>query len=256
MDWKTVDREMTPWRTKIKDLQTQLGIGAQTKIKASKGCFRCEHWESCYASVSNQCKKNKVSKGDWTYVGYQYGKASVAGKKARILFVSMSRGYGTKYEEFESTQAAFRNSAYCPKPKHKHMKGVKAELELLLDEASPEERCQQFALTNAVRCRHFSGSGSMKFNATRTMKKNCEHHTKAIIQALEPDIIIAQGKPPSNSMCKLFSPKRVECYSTVLPAEIRQGEIGNKKVLFLLTAHPATPHYFRFSWKMETCQTN
>ena len=172
MDWKIVDREMTPWRTKIKDLQTKRGIGAQTEIEESKGCFRCEHWESCYASVSDQCEENKVSKGDWTYVGYQYGKASVAGKKARILFVSMSRGYGTaKYEKFKRTQAEFRNSAYCPG--NKHMKGVKAELELLLDEASPEERCQQFALTNAVRCRHFSGAGSMKYNATCTMEKNC-----------------------------------------------------------------------------------
>ena len=248
MDWKIVDSEMTPWRTKIKDLQIERGIGSSEDY-SSEGCFHCEHWECCYASirVRDQYKKNKVIKGDWTYVGYQYGnKALVNGKKAKILFVSMSRGYGygTKYEEFEHTQTSFRNSAYCPK--NKHMMGVKGELEHLLDEASPENRCQQFALTNSVRCRHPPKSGGpMKYNATPTMEKNCASHTKAIIQALEPDIIIAQGTNPRKSMCKLFKTESVYYNKQTLSAEIRRGE----GILFLLTAHPAAPHYYRFNWK-------
>ena len=156
MDWDNIDDEMTPWRTKVKNLQTQLGIGA------SKGCFDCDHFTSCHKSISNQ----KMLKGDWTYVGHQYGKALVGGKKARILFVSLDRGgQGDGYEEFEATQQGFRTAAY--KRENPHMGGVDVELKHLLDETSPEDRCQQFALTNAVRCRR--KSGSMRYKATRSI---------------------------------------------------------------------------------------
>ena len=253
MDWKTVDREMTPWRKKIKCLQTKRGFGGQTEIEASEGCFRCEHWESCYESISRKWNKDEVVKGEWTYVGRQYGEASVNGKKAKVLFVSMNRIWHKnrlkRGEDFEYTQKEFRCSAL--KRSNPHMGGVDVELKYLLDEeTSCEDRCQQFALTNAVRCCLPSGS---RYRATKKMEKNCAHHTKAIIQALEPDIIIAQGNPPRDSMCKLFDLGNKEKYHNGRPGrssrsvEICQGKIGDKKVLFLLTAHPA--RYPGFSWK-------
>ena len=242
MNWKIVDSEMTPWRTKIKDLQIERGIGN------SEGCFDCEHWECCYASIPDQ-QKNNVSKGDWTYVGHQYGKASVNGKKAKLLFVSMDRPWGGgRCEQFEETQQSFRESAkgrYNP-----HMGSVDVELEHLLDkETSCEDRCQQFALTNAVRC--CFRLGASKYHATPTMEKNCASHTKAIIQALAPDIIIAQGKNPHNSLRKLFNLDRdiVETYCNKMTGpQFRSVEIGQREeFLFLLTAHPAnTPG---FGWK-------
>ena len=232
MNWKIVDSEMTPWRTEIKDLQIERGIGN------SEGCFHCEHWESCYESIPISQKKDVV-KGDWTYVGHQYGKALVNGKEAKVLFVSMDRRWAEgRCEQFEETQQSFRESA-----KGRlgwHMGGVDVELEHLLDEGtSCEDRCQQFALTNSVRCSPYPGKAASR--VTRTMQQNCEHHTEAIIQALEPDIIIAQGANPRNSMCKLFDPCIVESYDnkgTGWPyrsVEIRQRE----RFLFLLTAHPA-----------------
>ena len=249
MDWKIVDSEMTPWRTKIKDLQIERGIGN------SEGCFDCEHWECCYASIPDQ-QKNNVSKGDWTYVGHQYGKASVNGKKAKILFVSMDRPWGGgRCEQFEETQQSFRESAkgrYNP-----HMGGVDVELEHLLDEeTSCEDRCQQFALTNSVRCspRPDLWARPADSQSTSKMKENCATHTKAIIQALEPDIIIAQGANPRNSMCRLFDPDIVGRYHngrigrSFRSVEIEKKEIGaDKQVLFLLTAHPA--RYPGFGWK-------
>ena len=241
MDWQKIDSEMTPWRTKVKNLQTRLGIGA------SEGCFDCKHFTCCHASISKQ----PILKGDWTYVGHQYGKALVGRKKAKILFISMDRtGTGEEYEEFDQTQNLFRKSAYCRC--NPHMGGVDIELEHLLDEmTSPEDRCQQFALTNSVRCRpRFHKADS---RSTPVMKQNCESHTHAIIQELEPNIIIAQGDNPRKSMCRLFSPtKIVERYESERPrmssVEIRQDE--DERILFLLTAHPA---YYRrrlgFRWK-------
>ena len=240
MNWDNIDAEMTPWRTRVKNLQTQLGIGA------SKGCFDCDHFKCCHKSIRNQ----PILKGDWTYVGHQYGEALVGGKKARILFVSLDRGgQGDGYEKFEATQQGFRTAAY--KRENSHMGGVDVELEHLLDETSPKDRCQQFALTNSVRCRR--KSGSMKYEATWIMEQNCESHTKAIIQKLEPDIIIAQGSHPRESICRLFSPN-VKKYDngrsgrSFRSVEIGQGRIRQgQKVLFLLTAHPA--RYPSFGWK-------
>ena len=236
-----IDREMTPWRKKIKCLQTKRGIGA------SKGCFDCNHFKDCHKSIS----KGPMRKGDWTYVGRQYGEASVNGKKAKVLFVSMDRTGKAGAENFEYTQKAFRCSTY--NRFHPHTGGVDVELVHLLDKAtSREDRCQQFALTNAVRCSPCSKSARAK--STSIMMRNCEPHTKAIIQALEPDIIIAQGKHPRNSMCKLFNLDIEEKYDngrtgpSYRSVEIAKKEIGaDKQALFLLTGHPA--HYPFFRWK-------
>ena len=241
MDWQSVDSKMTSGRRKIKDLQTKLKIGN------SAGCFNCEHWKSCHKSMKisgEQVSEEQVIKGDWTYVGRKYGEASVNGKEARILFVSMDRGYDeNRCEKFEDTQVAFRTAAL--ERSNPHMGGVDVELEHLLDEGtSTEIRCQQFALTNAVRCCPYSENASSK--STPTMKRNCEHHTKAIIQALEPDIIIAQGRHPCDSMCKLFDLDIVERYRNERTG--RASEIGtDKQALFLLTGHPA--RYPGFGWR-------
>ena len=131
MDWENIDAEMTPWKTEIKNLQTQLGIGA------SKGCFDCDHFTSCHKSICNK----PILKGDWTYVGHQYGEALVGRKKAKILFVSLDRGgQGDGYEEFDQTQNSFRESAYCRY--NPHMGGVDVELKHLLDKTtSRKDRC-------------------------------------------------------------------------------------------------------------------
>lgn len=241
MNWDKIDAEMTCWRTKVKNLQTHLGIGA------SRGCFDCKHFKCCHASISNQ----PILKGDWTYIGHQYGKALVGGKKAKILFVSMDRtGTGKKYEKFDQTQKEFRSAAY--ERTNPHMGGVDVELKYLLDnETSCEDRCQQFALTNSVRCRPRSNSAASQ--STSEMKRNCASHTQAIIKALEPDIIIAQGAYPREGLHNLFSPNIVNTknnigrYKQYRSAEIGQAEIQGKKCLFLLTSHPA--HYPGFSWK-------
>ena len=251
MDWQTIDSDMTSWRTKVKDLQTNLGIGP------SEGCFHCEYFEGC-----NGCKKslspelrNILVCGDWTYVGRQYGKALIGGKRAKVLFISMDRGgqgdpNNKVLEKFEETQRDFRKGAY--KRGNAHMGGVDVELMYLLDkETSREDRCQQFALTNSVRCRPVTGEAASK--VTNIMKQNCSSHTKAIIQELEPDIIIAQGDHPRESICRLFSPKIVKKYDNGRADLFRSVEIGQgrirqgQEVLFLLTAHPA--NYPGFGYK-------
>ena len=245
-----VDIAMTPWRIKVKKLQIEQGTGA------SPGCFKCRYFDrhspSCYASLSNSYCRNNINKGDWTYVGYQYGKASINTKKAKILFLSMDRGgQGCGYEEFVDAKKAFRLGAY--KRSNSHMGGVAVLLKYLLDnETSCKDRSQQFALTNSVRCR--PRASDMDSRSTDQMVLNCENHTKAIIDVLRPDIIIAQGKDkgkenPCKSLLRLFNPNIEKEYDngrsrqSFRSAEIRRDQ-GR---LFLLTAHPRSYPNFRWS---------
>ena len=236
-----IDTEMTPMRSAIRDRQVELGIGAST------GCFHCEEFDkSCYPSIVKERGEVEVIKGDWTYVGQQYGQAMIAGKYAKILFVSMERPL-PKPEEFEETQYQFRTA--CFERSNPHMGGTDVELKYLLDPTPCEQRCRQFALTNSVRCRPFSSNS--KSQSTSTMKAKCQAHTKAIVEILTPDIIVTQGRDPSDSIIKLFDPEVVfksdngGHSQSLRKAEVRHG--GG--VLFLLTEHPAIRPHRGFRWK-------
>ena len=230
-----IDTEMTPMRSAVRDRQVELGIGA------SAGCFHCEEFdESCYPSMIKKKGEVEVVKGDWTYVGQQYGQAIIAEKRAKILFVSMERPLSKpKPEEFEETQYQFRTA--CLKRSNPHMGGTDVELKYLLDPTPCEQRCQQFALTNSVRCR--PSSNSARSQSTPTMIAKCQAHTKAIIEILAPDIIVTQGGHPSDSIIKLFDPEPEVVFKrdnerhsrSLRKAEVRRS--GG--ILFLLTAHPA-----------------
>ena len=230
-----VDTVMTPWREKVKALQTQQGTGA------SEGCFNCDHFKSCSESIKRDHNKKKLYKGDWTYVGRQYGRASVSGKKAKILFVSMERPGDHEHEEFETTQKAFRESAFDPG--NPHMAGVAVQLAYLIDEETAVNRCQQFALTNSVRCHPPSRKSGSK--STPEMIWNCREHTKAIIEALYPDIVIVQGRDRDCGFeAKIL--KQYEGYRTT--AEIGIARVRGKEVLIIHTAHPA---YYRRRWGFQ-----
>ena len=227
-----VDSVMTPWRRKVKDLQTQRGIGA------SEGCFNCDHFKNCSESIKKKHNKKKLYKGDWTYVGRQYGRASVSGKRAKILFVSMERPGDREHEEFETTQKEFREGAFCWGSLH--MSGVDVQLEYLIDEETAVNRCQQFALTNSVRCHPPSRTSRSK--STREMISNCAEHTKAIVEALYPDIVIVQGRDRDCGLeATILSKSRVKPI-----VELGSAKVRGKEVLILHTAHPAYPGYRGF----------
>ena len=227
-----VDSEMTPWRAKVKDLQTHRRIGA------SAGCFDCEHYKSCAESLGEV----RMSKGDWTYIGRQYGRASISGKRARILFVSMERPGDREYEEFECTQREFRESAFDRV--NPHMAGVDVELEHLLDDEVPVNRCQQFALTNSVRCH--PATATYRSQSTSQMKVNCASHTKAIVDVLSPDVIVVQGRDRD---CGI-TPEPIGAYGgSGTTAEIGKATVKGKGVLILQTAHPAFYSRRGFQWK-------
>lgn len=74
-----IDSKNTPYRKSIKRLYSSLGI-----IPTAKKDFKCCYYE--------QCSKPRRT-GDWSYVGVDYGSAKISGKKAKLLFVAMDRGF-------------------------------------------------------------------------------------------------------------------------------------------------------------------
>ena len=184
-DWPSIDSKMTPTRMGIKTLQTTSGSGA------TEYAFHCSSACRCQASLRKRVGDAPgISKGDWTYVGAQYGEAMIRDRPAKVLFVSMERPKKTDSERFEDTQKSFRNS--CLTRFNPHMGGTDTILAHLLDcETPPEHRCQQFALTNSVRCSPIGVGSSSR--STPTMLKECGRHTDKIIGALRPHIIVTQG---------------------------------------------------------------
>ena len=240
--WDRIDSEMTPMRADVKALQERLGSGA------SDGCFHCNSFETrCKPSIFENTGTVSISTGDWTYVGYSYGRARIRGTPARILFVSMERPKGSKIpESFDATQRAFRES--CFNRRNPHMGGTDLELECLLDPMTTREtRCQQFALTNSVRC--VSVSDDARSKSTPTMVTECQRHTKAIVETLKPSVIVTQGEFAYRSICNIYETERIHGTNngregqSRRSAEVRRGG----RVLYLRTAHPA--HHAGFPYK-------
>lgn len=238
-----IDCEMTPMRIVVKELQEKLGIGATGE------CFDCASFSTrCKPSIVSRMGTVPVSAGDWTYVGHEFGQATIRGRLARILFVSMERPKSNKQpESFEDTQRAFRKACFARS--NPHMGGTDIELEAILDPTTPaENRCRQFALTNSVRCRPVSNRANSR--STPTMIAECQQHTKAIIKKLKPNVIVTQGKPAYQSIRSLYK-SEVVCRrdNGRLGRSFRFAEVRkNDCMLILRTAHPA--HHVEFSTKL------
>lgn len=251
-NWDAVDTVMTPWRQKIHDLMSgELTIAPTTT-------FACCDFTACDQSVGGRLSLGR--RGDWAYVGAQYGSAVIGGRGARVLFVSMDRPHNPEPGEdalrpFEKDQHTFRRGALHRS--NPHMGGVDAEMEALVDVGvSAEDRCEQFALVNAVLCGP-PGEAGMTSVSNETMRSNCEKHTRSVIRALEPDIVVAQGQNPQR-ICRSLSTEGIGRWAVrkkpagtsvaQLPkrsrvAAVSRGEVGGRSVLFVLTAHPS--HYSR-----------
>lgn len=242
------ERKRTWWQEKIHALQIKLGIGAE------EGSFCCEYFEDCDRSVGHGISKGR--KGDWAYVGNQYGEATVGGKPARVFFVGMDRSFLNRKDEshflkYWPTHDDWRGSALKPVRPNWHMFGVNRTLKHLLDDGvNAEDRCEQFALANAVFCgplaerRKREEEGKKDSIVSDAMKTNCRQHLREFLLTLEPDIVIAQGAGHPRQVCMPFVSNRVEIVLGRVKTEVWQGKVGSRPAWFVLTGHPAAPQYW------------
>lgn len=237
-----LDSEMTRYRRDILDLmRNELRVGAEEGF----GCvfeFDSDGRRGC----DRRGELIGGRKGDWAYVGHQYGKAQVGGRPARILFVSMDRNRlvtsidrDTNDDDpvswtFETVQNQYRNACGQGDP---HMNGVGRRMQFLLGADVPrEEYSQQFALVNAVLCgRRSTSTGS---TATGTMKNNCRKHGVRIVQSLEPDIVVAQGMGHPTGLVEVFETETIRCWSGKGAPRVSRGESDGRPFWIVITSHP------------------
>ena len=237
-EWERIDSEMADMRCAVYGLQTRSKFGAEH--------FDCQFFDECCKSLEKRVRREDVVPGDWTYVGYQYGSAMINGRCAKVLFVAMERPL-EKPETFGCTQGAFRSS--CFERSNAHMGGTDVVLKYLLDcPTTREDRCQQFTLTNSVRCR--PRPKNARSGSTSTMAQRCQRHTESIVDELKPDIIVTQGSKFSyQQIVNLFNLKDLpRTGNGGQRQQKRWVEVGKRNgIIFLLTAHPA--NYPGFAWK-------
>lgn len=221
----------------------------ELRVGADEGCFGCQFefdgdgWKGCNQHPPGYL--DDARKGDYAYVGAEYGGALVAGKPARILFVSMDRNRrvlrngqrDTAHLTFDEVQQGYHDGALTP-GNNPHMDGVDCELAFLLAaDVRPEARCRQFALVNAVLCG--PPAPNTRSRATPVMQSNCRRHGQRIIRELEPDIIVAQGRKHPTNLCMSFKPEIVcDKWEGRGSPTVARGPIGGKTVWFVITSHP------------------
>jgi hypothetical protein len=230
------DEKETKYRSKLKSLYEENGI-----TPCISG-YNCASFEKC--KNFNKNSGLTLTTGNWMYIGDLYGEATISEVPVKILFVGMDRGGTgeTAGEEFSKTQYSFRNATINrPNP---HMGGVATILHHLVDEKESYIFSRQFALTNALKCA--KQTGKMSTSASNKMKKECRKHLKDEINIMLPDIIIAQGVDPSNTLKNIFQNKtELKDHGITKIYEIKLDN-SDKPVLLMTTHHPARQKGFKW----------
>lgn len=222
----------TPERLATRELYERLGI-----VPASVADdFRCPNLADC--SRLSRARGARFHTGTWPYVGPEYGRAVIRGRRVRILFVAMERGGSHDPSEelaFKQTQYNFRVAA--EERSNPHMGGVAEIMKHLVDEVDPRRYSQQFALTNAVKCVEYTGR--MDSGSTTKMIKNCKSYLRAEIDALKPDLVITQGTHPRDTVCQILDPLRPLADFADEDGRSRSRILATGSRLIVTTPHPA-----------------
>ncbi len=197
-----IDKRMTRLRHDVKKLYSELGI------KPTKGSFRCNNFANCCRSLRIR-KRQKVITGSWPYIGIDYGKAKVAGKKLRIIVIGMdaggiddvSRNFLHRQNEW---RCAFENS--IESPVSQHPTGTALMLKELVDDKRPNRFARQFVFINAVKCT--PNNGEMTSGVKGSMCTACESILFREVHLLKPDIVITQGSYPREMIKKILKSNR------------------------------------------------
>jgi len=171
--------------------------------------------------------------GSWPYVGVHYGKALIQGKRVNILVVGMDAGgindaSTSFYKRQNEWRCAFETA--IENPVSPHPTGTSLLIRELVDQKQPARFARQFAFTNAVKC---APIGNMTSRANRIMQAKCQHHLSKEIKALQPDLIITQGKYPEEMIQAIMNSYQIVSRSN------RYTIFRHSEILVLSVPHPA-----------------
>lgn len=198
--------------------------------------FCCKHKKECHVDGCD------VGRGSEAYIGEKYG------APFKVLVASLDRGKDALTMEDrlkEITKGCIENESRNP-----HMRGTLKTLEAIFSKDKAEEGSKlfkHFAMINTAKC---SLNKNMK-QAPWRFFKNCRDHTRAEVEILNPNVIIAQGRKAADVFESLYPP--TESKNEVKWFE-RRGEITldnkcNKKALLICSVHPSARGKGKKKWE-------
>ncbi|MBT8478532.1 MAG: hypothetical protein KJO06_06420, partial [Gemmatimonadetes bacterium] len=169
-------------------------------------------------------------------------------------------GHGGALVGVEARREMLHRSAFSSggfNGRNPHMRGTTTALRILFgsgpgaDEAGewlhpaegePIHLFNAFALVNFLLCS--ATDGTTRGRSTRTMRSNCSQHFRAVMEILEPNVIICQGKGFFGAVAKTLGVGRAV-------DQVFEFEIGGAGGLGVCLNHPSTPRWIHGWGRLE-----
>lgn len=188
----------------IKSDSAELALNAyaQSQLVTADCKFVCSKSGSCAHSVQSRGPAWQLVTGESPYIGRNFSNFDEAGREFRIVFVGKERGGDEANITTARRREIIEGYVRAGSPT-KHLLGCFAATTMLLigdsrgavleisGQRTHVSKC--FALINALSCSAKSRSGVRDASPTTEMKQNCAPHLLAMIEAVQPTIVILQG---------------------------------------------------------------
>lgn len=231
------------------------GIEQYLADNVLNGDFICPSFDSCRSSHGDT-----FYEGQLHHIGRYYG-LSANGLPLRAVVVGQEYGHPPSRVDMRARYDMIMNSAhgcrFTAEPgydvRNPHMRGTTNVLRLLFGvplgvdhrsefiqvEGQLVHLFDAFALVNYLLCSAVA-DGRRNGKATGTMKRNCRSHFRAIIDLLEPSVVIMQGKT--------FWPSIQESFDAVSPATdgVYKARLGDNTMFVAVFSHPCA--HFPYNW--------
>jgi hypothetical protein len=188
-------------------------------------------------------------------VGQEYGNAPArVGREARTLDIVVLTGQ----------QKRFRSDG-LHRARNQHMRGTTSVLRLLFGRGLGDDHAGEyiqlagqlvhmfdaFALANFLLCSAIDSgqgeTGSKQGRSTRTMQRNCARHFKAVMEILQPTVLVVQGRGVRSWLGSMF--ERVNKIGDHLERVV----IADQEILVAGFTHPSAPTRAT-NWGNDECR--
>jgi len=201
--------------------------------------FKCEHYAECRKGHPSFVKAREP------FIGRRYGKDGLP----RLLFISSNPPRGSRKPEDRTLTAARRweeticDHSRLPKPLHWYRTHEMAHgIFKQFKQAAPEviDCCRYFAHTNSAKCTTNAPNGR---EGPARLFRNCQQFLRGEIEALEPDVVITQGKMAGIALRDALGARGASIRghkqnNTPLTVGCRHIVIGDRKILWIHSSHP------------------
>ena len=230
-------------------------VGQYLADNVLNGDFICPSFNACRSSYGDT-----FYEGQLHHIGQYYG-LRANGFPLRVVVVGQEYGHPPARVDMQARYDMIMHSAlgsrFTAEPgydvRNPHMRGTTNVLRLLFGiplgvdhrsefievEGKLVHLFDAFALVNYLLCSAVA-DGRRNGKATGTMRRNCRSHFRAVMDLLEPSVVIVQGKT--------FWPSIRESFDVVRPVTegVYKARLGDHTMFVAVFSHPSA--HFPYNW--------